>query len=80
MTAVARHLTRHRCYGLVVESEIPLPDLGVDPDLEDATPVDVTIRTGRLDPPPPAAGTLALRRLHRARRPGDRELRRPRRS
>jgi hypothetical protein len=53
--------TRHRCYGLVVDSEIPLPDLGPDPGsgLERGEP-DVTVRIGPLGPPPDDALSLPL--------------------
>ncbi len=48
-------MTTYSCYGLVISSEIELPDLG-DP-IADATP-DVVIRFGPLAPPP--AGTDPL--------------------
>ncbi|MBO9520030.1 MAG: hypothetical protein J7518_00720 [Nocardioidaceae bacterium] len=44
-------LTRYSCYGLVLGSEIPLPDLG-EPIAGDAVP-DVLIRYGGLPAPPP---------------------------
>lgn len=49
--------TLHQCYGLGIDSEIPLPELG------SRTPgcvVDVTIRRGRLAGPPPTATALPL--------------------
>jgi hypothetical protein len=36
--------TMHRCFGLVVDSEIPLSDVG--PDVPPGTPADVTVRLG----------------------------------
>lgn len=49
-------LTRYRCYGLVLASEIELPDLGapLDPD----TPADVVVRVGALTGPPQGAAAL----------------------
>ena len=49
----------HECYGLTIESEIPLPDLGsyvADP----SAPADAVVRRGRLGNPPPSAALLPL--------------------
>lgn len=49
---VTEYRTRHRCYGLVVDSDIPLTDLG--PDLGPGAPADVTVRLGTVVRPPDA--------------------------
>lgn len=48
----------YRCYGLTVDSEIPLPDLG--PGSAAAGPVDVTVRHGSVGAPPARAARLPL--------------------
>jgi hypothetical protein len=48
--------TTYRCYGLVLASELELPDLGAPLEF-DATP-DVVVRFGSLDGPPPGADPL----------------------
>lgn len=49
--------TLRSCYGLVIDSEIPLPELGSE---HPGGSVDVTIRRGRLAGPPPDATILPL--------------------
>jgi hypothetical protein len=59
MILMTSDTTRHRCYGLTVDSEIPLPDLG--PAVRrSARPADVVVRLGRLGPPPAEAAALPL--------------------
>jgi hypothetical protein len=53
-----RRSTLHRCYGLVVDSEIGLPDLG--PQLPPGTTPDVTVRLGEVGPRPAGAADLPL--------------------
>ena len=48
--------TTYACYGLVLSSEILLPDLGAP--LETSTAPDVVVRFGKLAPPPPATDPL----------------------
>lgn len=48
----------HRCYGLTIHSEIPLPDLG--PGLSPDAPADVTIRCAPVEGPSAAALSLPL--------------------
>jgi hypothetical protein len=48
--------TAYRCYGLVLSSELGLPDLG-DP-LPPGSPADVVARFGALEPPPPDVDPL----------------------
>lgn len=50
--------TLHSCYGLVVDSEIPLPDLG--PVVPPGTTPDVTVRVGAVGPRPADAVDLPL--------------------
>jgi len=59
MTSLTSDRTLRRCYGLTVESEIPLPDLGpaVRPT---AVAPDVIVRRGRLGAPPADAAALPL--------------------
>lgn len=47
---------RYSCYGLTIDSEIPLPDLGTPATASPTTsgPADLTIRYGALDAPDPA--------------------------
>jgi hypothetical protein len=49
---------RHRCYGLTIESDLPLPDLG--PGEPAVGPADVTIRRSRVGEPPAGATVLPL--------------------
>jgi hypothetical protein len=59
MILMTADTTRHRCYGLTVDSEIPLPDLG--PAVRrSAAPADVVVGLGRLGPPPADAAVLPL--------------------
>jgi hypothetical protein len=50
--------TRHRCYGLTIDSEVPLPDLG--PPLAPGKDADVTVRLAHVDAPPAGATRLPL--------------------
>ncbi len=59
MIEMTAGLTFHRCYGLTVGSQIPLPDLGPAVEPPAAGP-DVLIRIGPLDPPPSDATVLPL--------------------
>jgi hypothetical protein len=49
---------RHRCYGLTIESDLPLPDLG--PAEPASGPADVTVRLGPVGGPPESATLLPL--------------------
>jgi hypothetical protein len=51
-------MRRYSCFGLVVESALDLPELAARTGSTDG-PVDVAVRTGRLEPPPPDAVPLA---------------------
>jgi hypothetical protein len=58
MILVDTRRTLQRCYGLVVDSEVPLPDLG--PSVPPGAAADVTIRLGRVGPRPDGAADLPL--------------------
>jgi len=58
MSAVPESGSVHRCYGLTIHSEIPLPDLG--PTAAAGPDVDVTVRRATLGEPPATAIRLPL--------------------
>ncbi|MGY2875589.1 hypothetical protein ACVW00_002779 [Marmoricola sp. URHA0025 HA25] len=58
VNAVAAPHGRYRCYGLTIDSEIPLPDLG--PAAAPGTAPDVTVRRVSLGDPPASATLLPL--------------------
>jgi hypothetical protein len=58
VSAVPATSSLHGCYGLTIESEIPLPDLG--PTLPPGGVVDVTVRRAHLEERPASATLLPL--------------------
>ena len=58
MILMSADATFRTCYGLTVDSEVPLPDLG--PAIAAGGAADVVIRVGPLDPPPAGATALPL--------------------
>jgi hypothetical protein len=55
---VASSVHGYTCYGLSLDSEFAMPDLG--PEIAPAAHADVTIRSGIVGPPPSGATTLPL--------------------